>query len=418
MSLRVHVVGAGLAGLSAAVRLAGRGVAVTLYEAAPQAGGRCRSFRDGLIEREIDNGNHLVLRGNRELMAYVAAIGAAAALRELRPARFAFLDLASGAGWRLEPGGRPWWALEPGRLPPGIGAAGLAADLLRLAFASADATVGGRLDRAGPRFERLWAPLTVAALNTEAGIASARALWAVVRETLLKGEAASRPLLAPHGLTAAFVAPALATLRARGAELRLGARLRAIETAAGRVVRLGFAGGDVDLDADDRTVLAVPPAPAQALLPGLPAPAAYSAILNAHFVLPPGQGLPAETPFLGLLGGTAEWLFQRADVLSVTVSAANRFAGRPEAELAALIWRDAARALGLDGDRVPPARLIVEKRATPAQVPAWERERPGPMTGHANLVLAGDWTRTGVPATLEGAVRSGHRAAEIVLARL
>jgi len=418
MTNRIHVVGAGLAGLAAAVRLSSQGVAVTLHEAAGHAGGRCRSFHDKLTDRHIDNGNHLILGGNLEVLAYVGAIGAKPNLREIRPARFAFLDLTSGQRWSLEPGSWLWWIFQDSRLPPGVGAIGLVADALRLATAAPADAIAERLDAAGQRFRRLWAPLAVAALNTEAEIASARALWAVVRETLLKGEAASRPLVAVHGLSEAFVEPALQTLARQGAEVRFGARLKGLDDDRARVIRMAFAERTIALEPGDQMVLAVPPAQAQALLPALPAPTAYSAILNAHFVLPEGVGLPAETPFLGLLGGTAEWLFQRADVLSVTVSAANRFAAVTDREIAALIWRDLAPVLGLAGGPVPAHRLIIEKRATPAQVPAWEIRRPGPETPFSNLVLAGDWTRTGVPATLEGAVRSGHRAAEIVLGRL
>lgn len=418
MTARVHVVGAGLAGLATAVRLSARGVPVTLYEMTGHAGGRCRAYHDALIDRLIDNGNHLVLSGNSEVLAYVHAIGAEAALREIRPARFAFLDLVSGERWRLEPGCRPWWILERHRLPPGTGAFGLAADILRLASAAPFDRVGDRLDATGRRFQRLWAPLTVAALNTEATIASAAALWAVVRETLLRGEAASRPMIAVSGLSAAYVDPAIAALRQQGAAVRFGSRLRSLGNDGGRITCLEFADRTVDLAPHDQAILAVPPAQAQALLPALPTPAAYSAILNAHFVLPQGAGLPTEAPFLGLLGGTAEWLFQRGDVLSVTVSAAKRFAGLADADLASRIWRDVARVLDLDEATLPPHRLIVEKRATAAQVPAWEAKRPRPETRFANLTLAGDWTRTGVPATLEGAVRSGHRAAKIVLGRL
>lgn len=418
MTARVHVVGAGLAGLAAAVRLSSHGRQVTLYEAAGHAGGRCRSYRDRRIGRVVDNGNHLILSGNHEILAYVREIGAEAALHEIRPARFAFLDLASGKRWRLEPGRWPWSMLLADGLPPGVGALGLVGDVLRLATATPADGVGDRLDPAGCRFRYLWAPLAVAALNTEAAVASADALWSVVRQTLLKGEAASRPLIAVRGLSAAFVDPALERLHRQGAEAHFGARLRALRDDGSRVTGLAFTDRNLALDPGDQVVLALPPAQAQALLPALPAPTAYSAILNAHFVLPEGAGLPVDTPFLGLLGGTAEWLFQRADVLSVTVSAANRFSGVAEPEIASRVWSDVARVLALDEEAVPPYRLIVEKRATPAQIPAWEAERPGPRTGFPNLVLAGDWTRTGVPATLEGAVRSGHLAAELVLEHL
>jgi uncharacterized protein with NAD-binding domain and iron-sulfur cluster len=82
-----------------------------------------------------------------------------------------------------------------------------------------------------------------------------------------------------------------------------------------------------------------------------------------------------------------------------------------------LLWGDVARALGLDGARPEAARLIKERRATFAQTPAQLRRRPGPMTALANLMLAGDWTETGLPATIDGAIRSGETAVDTWLAR-
>src|SRR5580704_18831667 len=117
---RAHVVGAGLSGLSAAVTLATGGWAVTLSEAAAQAGGRCRSYHDPQLDMVIDNGNHLVLSGNRAVADYLAAIGASDRLAGPDHARFPFIDLRDGLRWTLAPndGALPWWILRPGRRVP------------------------------------------------------------------------------------------------------------------------------------------------------------------------------------------------------------------------------------------------------------------------------------------------------------
>ncbi|HEY9536992.1 MAG TPA: FAD-dependent oxidoreductase, partial [Kiloniellaceae bacterium] len=129
----------------------------------------------------------------------------------------------------------------------------------------------------------------------------------------------------------------------------------------------------------------------------------------------PTRRLPPDLPLLGLVGGAADWLFLRDDIVSLTVSAAGDLAERPAEEIATLMWRDTARALGLDptpgASDQPVVRIVKEKRATLAQTPAALRLRPGVRTRWSNLALAGDWIDTGYPATIESAVRSGAAAA-------
>ena len=156
-------------------------------------------------------------------------------------------------------------------------------------------------------------------------------------------------------------------------------------------------------------ILAVPPWTAQELLPGLTVPDAFCAIVNAHFKLAPPRELPL---IVGLIGGTAEWVFAFPDRLSVTVSAADRLVDVESEALAQTLWRDVAAVHGLP-EATPPCRIVKEKRATFAATPAQNARRPSSSTQWSNLFLAGDWTDTGLPATIEGALRSGERAAAL-----
>ncbi|HEY0836409.1 MAG TPA: FAD-dependent oxidoreductase, partial [Azospirillum sp.] len=316
-----------------------------------------------------------------------------------------------GDSWTLRPGGL--WLFDPARRVPGSRAADYLAALKTL-FAGPAVSVADALPPGGPLHERLWAPLAVAGLNGAPDRVSARLFGAILRETLLRGEAHCRPLIAPEGLSAALVDPALAWLTARGVQLRLGSRVDGLDVADGRTVGLRVGGVSVPLGPCDGVVLAVPPWAAERLLPGLVAPPPGRAIVNAHFRLAAPPVLPGGLPFLGLIGGTAEWLFVRGDVLSVTVSNADRLVDRPADEIAAVLWADVARALDRDGP-VPPARVVKERRATFDQAPEHAARRPPARTGLGNLFLAGDWADTGLPATLEGAVRSGEAAAAAVL---
>ena len=410
----VHVVGAGVAGLSCAVRLARAGRRVRLYEAAGQAGGRCRSFYDAALDRVIDNGNHLLLSGNRAALAYLDEIGATDSLTGPAHAEFPFLDLESGQAWTLRPnaGSIPWWIFSSrSRVPDSRPFDYLRG--LRFALASTGATVADCLDTARPLYRRFWEPLAVAILNASADEGAAALLWPVLRETLGRGEAACRPRIAATGLSQSFVEPALSLLGVFGCPVRFNSRVRAMSLIGDRVNGLDAGGEAVSIEASDAVVLAVPPAVAAGLIPGLEAPRGSRAIVNGHFRL--DQEWPG-TSMVGLVGGVSQWLFRRADIASVTVSAAGALIDEPADLIAARLWPEVARALDLGETPLPPWRIVKEKRATFAQVPAEAARRPGTRTAWRNLLLAGDWTGTGLPATIEGAVRSGHAAAAVLSA--
>jgi squalene-associated FAD-dependent desaturase len=411
---QVHVVGAGLAGLACALQLSRGGHRVALHETAAQAGGRCRSYHDATLGRVIDNGNHLVLSANQATLGYLDEIGAADTLAGPERTVLPFMDLASRSRWQVRPnrGPLPWWVLAPSRRVPGTRLRHYL-PALRLVFARSDETVLDCLDRHNPLYTRLIEPLAVAVLNAAPAEGSARLLGSVLADTFGRGAAACRPLIARHGLSASFVDPALARLAAAGTTVRFGHRLRGIAFAERRVASLDFGSERIELGTNDSVVMAVPPTAAADLIPKLPVPRGSRAIVNAHFVVTPAPEPLGEAPFVGLIGGTAQWLFLRGEVASVTVSAADVLAERPNDEIAELLWTDASRALGLRGAPRPTTRIINERRATFAQTPAEVTRRPRAETAWENLWLAGDWTDTGIPATIESAIRSGQHAARL-----
>ena len=260
----------------------------------------------------------------------------------------------------------------------------------------------------GILYDRLWNPLLLAALNTDPPEASARLAGAVVRESLALGGKACRPLIAEHGLSRAFVDPALSLLKDKGGVYRPGHRLRRLHLSDKRVEALDFGEGEIALSVDERVVLAVPSWVASGLLPGLAVPSAQRSIVNGHFRIDAPSSMPA---MLGVVGGTVEWIFRFPGRISITVSGADRLLDVPREDLAALFWQEICAATGLDRP-LPRWQVIKEKRATFAALPEEDKKRPMTRSSWTNLYLAGDYTATGLPATIEGAIRSGFAAAD------
>jgi squalene-associated FAD-dependent desaturase len=411
MSRTLHIIGAGLAGLAAAIAAGKRGEQVVVHEATSFTGGRCRSYHDAALGMTIDNGNHLLLSGNHAALAFLRDIGAAEKLPLPRAAAFDFIDLKSRERWtlRLSQGRVPWWIFDSAARVPGTRAADYL-KLARLVFPPAGKTVGEAIACSGPLYARLVEPVLLAALNIAPPLGSAKLAAAVIRETLLLGGAACKPLIARDGLSPTLIEPALARLTQQGAQVRLGHQLHAMRFADDRVAALDFGADSIALGADDAVILAVPPYAATALLPGLEAPSEFCAIVNAHFRIDPRPGQPA---ILGVLNATTEWIFAFPGRVSVTISAGDRLIDMPRESLARTIWDEIKAATGLSAE-LPPWQIVRERRATFAATPAQDARRPGPVTRWRNLALAGDWTNTGLPATIEGAIRSGNRAADVV----
>jgi hydroxysqualene dehydroxylase len=413
MTKNVHIIGAGVSGLSAAVRLANAGYTVHVHEATQQAGGRCRSYFDAATNLTIDNGNHLLLSGNHHAVAYARSIGTETGLVGPKSAQFPFVDLTTGQRWKLDLGNSrlPLWVFDSARRVPDTSLSDYLA-LAPLAWAGTDKLVGKTIPCEGTLYQRLVQPLLLAALNVDPPEGSAGLAGAVVRETLLAGGQACRPLIARDGLSAVLIEPAVKLLQEKGASIQFSHELRAFGMSDGRVNELKFGDGAIALGADDAVVMAVPARPAATLLPGLKTPSKFRAIVNAHFRFDPP---PGAAPILGVVGGLVEWLFAFPQRLSVTISNGDRLVDMPREELAQAIWNDICKAAGVAGE-LPPWQIVRERRATFEATPEQNALRPGAVTQWKNLFLAGDWTDTGLPATIEGSVRSGDRAADLVLA--
>ncbi|HZH09361.1 MAG TPA: FAD-dependent oxidoreductase [Microvirga sp.] len=397
---RTHIVGAGIAGLSAALAVTREEEEAVLYEALPWPGGRCRTLHpsEGFSH---DNGTHVLFTANRRALKLLKAVSARERWVEPERKGLPVYDLHTGAMRRI--GLSPWSWLRPSRRPRDLGLADLTR-ILRLAFPSQECSVASIIgDR--PIMNSLIGPLTMAVLNTPPNIASARRMALALRRLLWPR--AGRLLVAKNGLSDDLIQPAIETLQARGVPLLAGERLRNLVTQGERVIGLSLTDRTIALSPNDKVILALPPYEIERLLPTLPVPRHFEAILNVHFRLP-GFEKPR---FIGLLGAHTQWLLVRRDHVSVSICAdAVMHAGA--ADIAATAWREIAPVLCELGLPVsvggqPEARVVKEPRATIRQA-ALPLPQP-PVRPLANLALAGDWIGA-LPATIESAVTSGEEA--------
>ncbi|MBY0354151.1 MAG: hydroxysqualene dehydroxylase HpnE [Rickettsiales bacterium] len=407
----VHIIGAGLAGLSAATQLADAGHHIVIYEASAQAGGRCRSYYDVTLDSIIDNGNHLVLAGNQAARTYLKRIGTDAQFSASTTPSFDYVDARTLQRWtlRLNEGLLPLWLFNPQRRVPDTKLRDYLA-ILRLLWAKSTDTIENLLPPHGLLYERLWHSFFVSALNTHPSIASASLAAAILRGSLMKGGKACVPLVA-EGLSEIFIDPAIAYIKARGGDVLFNQRVRAVEFSDSRATALSMSSGEtVTLHAGDHVICAATAPVACSLLPALDAPDEWRGIVNAHFRITPPAHMPK---ILGVIHAQTEWIFCFPDRISVTISDADRLMSMEREALAAMIWQEVSSITGLDSV-LPPWQIIKEKRATFAATPQQDAKRPAQTTSWHNVYLAGDWVQTGLPSTIEGAILSGVRAAELV----
>lgn len=412
MTGTIHVIGGGIAGLAAATRLAKRGAKVVLYEATEALGGRCRSLHDRRLGRELDHGLHVAFSGHRHIAGYVADIGARDRFAVEDWAGVRFFDAQTRRAWtlKLNAGRIPWWILAPGRNAPGSGWADYGA-VLRLAFTRRDRTLGELL---GPGANRhvIWDPWCVTAIRAPPDIASVKLFKQALRNSFWRGGRACRLVVPLAPISAAYIEPAAAMLRARGAAIRTRAALAAIEFDRDRAVALRFE-APVPIGAEDRVVLAVTPRAAAALIPDLPVPLEACAAVTAHFTLDPPCG--HERHLVCVLDQGPAWAMFDRDHATVTIASTDAPIDMAEDDLLARLWRGVALVLGRDPSSVPQGRVLRARYGSFAHTPEGAARRPPATTRYRNVFLAGDWIDHGHAASLDAAALSGHAAAALAL---
>jgi squalene-associated FAD-dependent desaturase len=424
----VVIVGGGLSGLAAAVDLCAAGVPVLLLEQKPVGGGRACSYTDPTTGDTIDNGQHLLIAGYERTFAYLDRIGARhLTVTQGRPVLPFHHPDRGFVEFRLPALPAPLhllWGIATTpllNLPDRIRLLRAGRALRRSGTASGN-TITRWLDAQHQSAEArrcFWEPLAVAIMNEQMDRAPASLFLRTLRTAFLDHWSRSALVFPRAGLSAVFVDPACAFIERHGGAVRCAADVISLETDGALVRSVTLKGGEhISCSA---VILAVPPARLVNLWPvGIPlpgnidrmVPTAASPIISIH--------LWFERPFmdqdvLGLIGRRVHWIFRKQRHLSATISAAYTLVGLSNEELVKITVEDLRTVFGGAVGVPVHAVVIREKRATFSATPENEGSRPGPMTAAKNLFLAGDWTDTGLPATIEGAIQSGQTCARLIV---
>ncbi len=400
----VAIIGAGYAGMAAAVSLAERGVRVTVFESAAALGGRARRIESQGYP--LDNGQHILIGAYGALYQLMRTVGVAASalLRVPLEVRYAgsfhFRRGAFGlAGGLLTARGIS--------LVERLTAARFIARLRRMRFRLASDTSVSELLAQHGQSERighyLWRPLCVSALNTPPELASANVFLAVLRDTLGAGAEASDLVLPRVDLSRLFPEPAAEFVRAHGGELRLQTPVKDLGA-----LRQEY----------DRVIVAVGPHQLKSVMPDAPEHS-YQPIYTCYLQYADNVRLPF--PMLGLADGLVQWVFDRGALLgengrlACVISAQGDHQQMTLEEIAERCHGELASALGALG-RPQWWRVIAEKRATITCSPGIKQRNAQPSL--PGVSFAGDYTDPEYPPTLEAAVRSGVRAAEKLITTL
>lgn len=431
----VVIVGGGLAGLSAAVALCARNIPVLLLEQKPTLGGRTYSFTDSATGDTVDNGQHLLIAGYERTMAFLSAIGSYD-LVDIQP-RPSLLFHHPSKGFRR---------FSVPLIPPPLNLAAAVlssslfsvADRMRLLRAGAalrraerdsvrHLTVREWLDRCGQNVEVrrcFWDLLSVSIMNETPERASALVFIEALRAAFLRSPRAAALAFPRTGLSEVFCVPAREFIEANGGTVGCGTEVRGLEV-DGTCVRAVIARGGERLPLA-ACIVAVPPARAAALIPDwlqqeflalAREEDSSSPIVSVHLWF---ERDFMDQPFVGLVGRKIQWLFNRRRIahsdrddgyITAVVSAAYDLVGAGNDEIVRLTMKDVRSVFGQSIGEPLRSLVIREKKATISLTPRTLPFRPGTKTAIQNLFLAGDWTDTGYPATIEGAIISGERAA-------
>jgi squalene-associated FAD-dependent desaturase len=423
------VIGGGLAGLSAAACLAAHNIAVTLFEASPKTGGRVYAFSCPGFQEPLDNGQHILMGCYTDTLHFLNVISPTDRLIKQRTMAIDFI-LPDGTHSALKAVHGP----HPINLLMGM----LRYDaidwgtkyrliqfmtklfLARKPLSRESETIAEWLLRLGQDAKAracLWDIISIGTMNAEPELASARLFESILKQMFFR-DAFSATLIVPGAdLSQTFCLPAESYIAAHGGDIRCGERVTAIESTPEHPVNLRI--GEHSWQTFDAAVFAAPLHAIQKIagienFVTLPeCKFQYSAIITFHFRL---HNNPLQKQFYGIIGSPLQWVFNHGEHITTVTSAANELVEKTEEELFALFSGELHKYFAISPGDIFARKMIKEKRATFIPSPQCCHSREQIRESSPLVAIAGDWTNTGLPATIEGAIRSGRIAAEKIVA--
>jgi hydroxysqualene dehydroxylase len=437
LTKRVIIIGGGFAGLTAGVELGERGHEVTLLERRNHLGGRAYSFTDPITGDSVDNGQHLFMGCYANTLDFLKKIGCLDKLRFQEHTQIDFLDAINGLDSFACPAlPAPLhvlaglFRLKGLSLGDKIRALQLGSTLRGKAKTNGALTVADwlkKLKQSDNINERFWHPVVVATLNESPDVASARMLIKVLQEAFGSGRRDSAIGISSVGLSELYTNGAKEFIESHGGKIRTSARVKNLVVGEGKATAIELQNGE-RLEAD-YVISATPPNVLREMLDGefrkkefaylekLTSSAIVS--INLWFDRP-----VTERKFIGLIGTEVQWLFNKDAIsesrknsnhLALIISAANQYVGLTKHQLVDLALRDLHRLLPQSLEaKLLHSTIVKERDATISHTVESDTLRPNAQTSIANFILAGDWTNTGLPATIESAVLSGKIAADLI----
>lgn len=443
MSKKAIVIGAGIAGIAAAIAATEKGYKTTVIESRQYIGGRARSFVDKTTGEIIDNGQHVMMGCYHNMLRIIRTLGTDRLIYRQKALKVLFYD-SDGSGDVLDSG------KLPGKLGIAAGIMGLRkvslqSRLRALLFAmklglSSKQKVGEtslqylkRMNQSDEMIHRLWEPLIIATLNARPEEADATLLIEVLKRAFFGGKEASQLVLPRVGLSE-LVEPLMEWIKSHGGEIRLSTSVENLKMNDKGIVSV-ILDNEEELYAD--IIISTVPAFALRRFANEEVLGAQSFTLLNDLVFSPIVSIYLwfdqdfmEESFCAMLNTTTQWVFNRRRIadseqsqkdkypghISLTISAGNELVTTAPEKVVQQCWEEIKQCFPkANSASLKEWKVIKEKQATFLATPSIESRRPVTITKAKNFYIAGDWTATGLPATLEGAAQSGFEAVRIAV---